>query len=416
MGFRSGIFAVGMETVSYLGCCFILYLLYEVLAVLYRLFLSPIAKFPGSKLTAATSWVETYYDVFKGGQFTHQIEIWHRQYGALECNLFPKTEVRGLTHETAGPIIRISPTEIHVADPDFYDVAYASSAPFDKIPRWRDRFGLPTAVQSTVHHDLHRSRRTALNPFFSKKQINAFSPYIQQCADKVCDRLLHEYRGTDKVLSMTDVYATFATDIIFYYTFAWNYDFMSFPNFIAPFTESIKELALSIHVAGHFPWFLALLQSAPDSVVSVLNPAMRPVFRFQNVSKKLPSKHVENPCLTRKSQEVKNQVIQIKEGKNEAYKSVEHKTVFSDLLASDLPPQEKSVTRLQQEAAGIVGAAIETTKTTLTLATFYVLNDSTILKNLKEELERAIPDLSKLPTLAELEQLPYLTAVIQEGT
>ena len=47
----------------------------------YRLYLSPIAHFPGSKLTAATGWYETYLDVFKGGQFTFQLEKWHQQYG-----------------------------------------------------------------------------------------------------------------------------------------------------------------------------------------------------------------------------------------------------------------------------------------------------------------------------------------------
>ena len=53
------------------------------LLLVYRLLLSPIACFPGSKLTAVTGWYETYLDVFKGGQFTFQIEKWHEKYGQL---------------------------------------------------------------------------------------------------------------------------------------------------------------------------------------------------------------------------------------------------------------------------------------------------------------------------------------------
>ena len=64
-----------------LACLFIIYFVYLLAVTLYRLYLSPIAHFPGSKLTAVTGWYETYLDVFRGGQFTFQIERWHQQYG-----------------------------------------------------------------------------------------------------------------------------------------------------------------------------------------------------------------------------------------------------------------------------------------------------------------------------------------------
>ena len=54
---------------------------YFLFLVIYRLYFSPIAGFPGSKLTAVTGWYETYLDVVKGGQFTYQIEQWHMKYG-----------------------------------------------------------------------------------------------------------------------------------------------------------------------------------------------------------------------------------------------------------------------------------------------------------------------------------------------
>ena len=57
------------------------FVLYLIGLVVYRLFLSPIANIPGSKLAAATGWYETYYDVYKGGKFIFEIEKWHQQYG-----------------------------------------------------------------------------------------------------------------------------------------------------------------------------------------------------------------------------------------------------------------------------------------------------------------------------------------------
>lgn len=183
-----------------------------------------------------------------------------------------------------GPIIRINPTEVHIADPNFYDVAYSSSLAINKLEALRDRFGLPTSLQSTVDHTVHHRRRVALNPYFSKKQINAFSPRIQQCAERLCNRLLREYKGTNRIVTLNDAWAAYAADIVFFYCFGWSYDFLNYPDFVAPFTNSIVELTSSLHVATHFPWFLKLLQSLPNFAVGIINPAMIPVFQFERVS------------------------------------------------------------------------------------------------------------------------------------
>ena len=50
---------------------------------LYRLVLSPLAKVPGPKLAALTSWYECYYDAFKPGQYVFKIKELHEQYGML---------------------------------------------------------------------------------------------------------------------------------------------------------------------------------------------------------------------------------------------------------------------------------------------------------------------------------------------
>jgi len=54
---------------------------YSVYHVIYNLFFSPIAGFPGSKLAAATGWVEFYYDYFKQGAYIYEIEKMHQKYG-----------------------------------------------------------------------------------------------------------------------------------------------------------------------------------------------------------------------------------------------------------------------------------------------------------------------------------------------
>lgn len=48
---------------------------------LYRLYFSPLANIPGDRLAAISGWVETYYDVFKGGHLIFKLADWHAKYG-----------------------------------------------------------------------------------------------------------------------------------------------------------------------------------------------------------------------------------------------------------------------------------------------------------------------------------------------
>lgn len=68
---------------SLLAATFSAWLCYMLSLVVYRLYLSPLAKFPGPKLAALTSWYEIYYNIFKkgGGQYIFKIKQMHEQYG-----------------------------------------------------------------------------------------------------------------------------------------------------------------------------------------------------------------------------------------------------------------------------------------------------------------------------------------------
>jgi cytochrome P450 len=87
-------------------------------------------------------------------------------------------------------------------------------------------------------------------------------------------------------------------------------------------------------------------------------------------------------------------------------------TMFTTIMDSNLPPSEKATERLADEAAGVVGAALETTKWAVSVIMVYVLSDPTILKNLQQELHDAN---AGQMSITELEKLPYLMAVIEEG-
>ena len=69
---RGAVLAGGFLIVSFL---------YFSALVVYRLYFSPLSKFPGPKLAAATYLFEGYYDVVKRGKYIFKIRDLHAEYG-----------------------------------------------------------------------------------------------------------------------------------------------------------------------------------------------------------------------------------------------------------------------------------------------------------------------------------------------
>ena len=74
-------FSSGLTLQQTIGVAFGTLVVYAATLVVYRLYLSPLSKFPGPRLAASTFWYEFYYDVVKLGQYTWKIGELHKQYG-----------------------------------------------------------------------------------------------------------------------------------------------------------------------------------------------------------------------------------------------------------------------------------------------------------------------------------------------
>jgi hypothetical protein len=168
----------------------VLTLLYFIYGIIYRLYLSPIAKIPGPNLAAATGWFEFYHDIIHYGRYIFKIMDLQREYG---------------------PIIRISPYEINIADPDFYDTLYSSSLATRKY-RWSwytAGLGLPDSTLGTVEQALHRRRRAALSPFFSKQNVRKLQPVVEERVVTVASRL-EQLAATGEIVPINLAFSAFS--------------------------------------------------------------------------------------------------------------------------------------------------------------------------------------------------------------
>ncbi|EKG12713.1 Cytochrome P450 [Macrophomina phaseolina MS6] len=350
-------------------------LTYGLALVAYRLFLHPLAHFPGPKLAAATLWYEFYHDVVRNGQYTFEIRRMHEIYG---------------------PIVRISPHELHVNDPSYVDKLYvAGGKKRHKYEYFVRQFGIPDSCFSTVDHDLHRLRRGAMNRFFSKASVTRLEPLIRDTVAKLCAQI-ETYAGTGEPAKLNSAFSCMTTDIVTEYAFARSYNFLSAREFEPNFHKAITAGSDMGPLIKQLPWVLSLMRCLPRQAVARLNPAMAVYLNFQQDMRKQIAEIQSKPVSERKG------------GRTDA-------TIFHELLEGNLPDREKTLERLWQEGQIIVGAGTETTAWTLSATIFYLLWEPATMERLCKELEGAMPDPVELPSLQRLEQLPYLSAVISEG-
>ncbi|KAF7950062.1 hypothetical protein EAE96_007363 [Botrytis aclada] len=360
-----------LERISPLILLMIFWAVYVVVLGVYRVYFSPISDFPGPKLAALTTWYQGYYDIWLKGQYIWRIEEMHKQYG---------------------PVVRINPHELHFNDPNFINDIFAGTQQRRDKFKWTPRMlTIPQSTVSTLPHDLHRKRRAAMSAYFSKNNVRRLEPIIQETLKQFLSRL-EICRKSGEVMPLANALKAATADIITAYSFGQSANYIDREDYNASFFRAIDSLLSFAHLFTHIGWLHYLLESLPRKVAAVFNPGLTSLYIMED--------------------QWESQINDLKSSKSS---DVMTNTIFSGMLESDLPESEKSASRLRQEAHLLMLAGTDTTATTLMNLTFHLLSNQHMLARLKSELEIAMPDPDLPPTCAQVESLPYLTAVIQEG-
>lgn len=358
-------------------------LLYIPLLAYYRLYLHPIAKFPGPKLAAFTRYYEAYYDVFRGGQYTFKIAEMHRKYG---------------------PIIRISPHELHISDPAFYKQLYSHNARWDKYDWAVEAFGAPTATLHTVDFYQHKRRRAALNPFFSKANVIHKYHVIETMVNKFCHRLRTQPKGT--VINLGNAISALTRDIATEILIGGSFNHLDVEDFHADLATLQQNAGEVWRTTKHIRWFGLLTQSIPRSIIDKFGDK-----GLKNFLSYLDAMANITANILSQTESVDANIPLVKG-------DTAH-TIVHQILASDLPPSEKTLDHLAHEVITLTSAGMETTAYSLRVTIYHLFKNPNILGRLREELASSNIELSDAEIgstgLAALEALPYLNAVLMEG-
>lgn len=188
-------------------------------------------------------------------------------------------------------------------------------------------------------------------------------------------------------------------DIISDLAFADDRRYIDKPDFELEWKHTVIGAMEAGALNRQFPWLAAVVQVLPLSVVGLISPPLAYLMRWEE-------------DMVAQVKPILAHTDEISRGLSTSHTT----TIFHELRDNpDLPPEEKTIQRLTDEAEILIGAGSETTAQALTRIFFYLKHVPAALARLREELDAAIPNAAVIPSWGELQKLPYLTAVIREG-
>ncbi|KAK1993525.1 cytochrome P450 [Colletotrichum falcatum] len=284
-------------------------------------------------------------------------------------------------HQRYGPIVRISPTEVAVADPEGFVAIHKIGAGFLKGPWYASiNLGTEPGLFAMIDPKQHAKRRRLFARAFTSASLRQnWGLVVREKAEKAVERIKTDaLNGTADLLKW---WTLMTTDVIAHLSFG----------------ESFEMLEL-----GEKNEYINALQS-----IFVMTAVLHELPLLYRLARLLPFKSIQNVLAAQDTVE------------NHAVKAVTNlrrngpsANLFGYMLAESEAQEKSDLTadHIKAEAGNLIVAGSDTTSVTLTYLVWAVLKKP----DLQARLEAELVDIGDDFDDATLERLPLLNAVIEE--
>ena len=353
--------------------------LYLISIAVYRLYLHPLAKYPGPL----------------SGRITQAYDVYHAYRGSKHINFLH-------LHEKYGTVVRYSPNSLSINDPAALKVIYGHGANVQKSPGFYFGFrAAPTAISTLLATEKthHARKRRIMGQAFSDNAMRGLETYVLDNVNVFMSRIetsveLAKARGacwSEKMdMGKWNNYLVFDImgDLVFGKSFG---------------TLGEKpENRNAIHMLGRAArrnYTVAAMPSLYKMGLEKYLPPFRGLWldRLQYLAFG------------------KGQVMQRMQDKS--FGETGRKDIFSYLLTAKDPETGVGMPKgeLFMEGNTLIVAGSDTSSTTLSATLFYVLQNPACLQRLAEEVRTAFASEDEICTGPKMQSCSYLRACIDEA-
>ncbi|KAJ3953216.1 hypothetical protein N0V92_010327 [Colletotrichum tropicale] len=348
--------------------------LYAVGLVAYRLLFHPLRNIPGPWYAAATYWYEFYQDVILDGHYIKDYPKLHAKYG---------------------PVVRVSPSRVHVYNPEYFKEVYGNGTKYTKDPDFfQSGGGIKYSIIMLIDPEAHKQRRNTVKSIFSPKQMDQLAPVVLDVVKRAMARAQRSFEKGEAI-SMQPFWQAVTVDTIMPVLFDRSMNLVDQDEEFPPFLDIMEKFAENFLVTKHFPFLIHLAMAIPMSIAQKLLPGYAQ-FRHQ--------------C----SEWI--QEIEDKQNAGIDTASDGRSTYFDTLLSTKNTKMYHKLSRevLVDEALALCFAGTDTTSFGLTFGTYYLLRHPGKLEKVLKELKTVGTNSEGLYEYRDISSLPYLSATIKE--
>ncbi|KIW26376.1 uncharacterized protein PV07_09476 [Cladophialophora immunda] len=346
--------------------------------IIYRLTLHPLARFPGPKIAAITNLYAVNHDLISKDSLVKHLKALHDKYG---------------------PIVRVRPNELHIFDWDAYRTVFKAGSDFNRPREFYNAPQVEGCFLNVSDGRVAKPHRDLFVQAFSKAQINGLEPLIHEKIAHFLHRLKVE-ADQNRTIDLDLALNCLTADVTMYYCYQMSLGLLDAPNFRPNLIVELHEFAPIVPFFWYFPTIgnimnKVIFSGLPHSVVKACFPAAASAKDMMAQCRALISSLAQAPA---NSKEVTS-------------------SIFRTALNPDREKGQYIATpnELAADAVLMFLAGTDTTAHALTFGIWGMIKRPELWNRLREEVIAVLPDTKSLASLRDLENLPFLRAVIKES-
>ena len=176
------------------------------------------------------------------------------------------------SHQRLGPLIRISPYELHVNDANFYEKLYRQDGHWDKYDWSYDAFGAPSSTICTTDHNLHKRRRAPLNTYFAKARVANRQDILRLRVNKLQARI-DTAAASESTFNLGAALSALTTDVATEYIIGKSYDSLDHTDFNQNLMHMLQSSGGMWRMTKHVRFLGPMLKTMPLSLLERIGDA-----------------------------------------------------------------------------------------------------------------------------------------------
>jgi len=138
------------------------------------------------------------------------------------------------------------------------------------------------SIGGTCGHEIHKARRAALTPFFSKPGVSKMESFVATKVEQLC-KTLEEYRNRGEPISLSDMYFALSQDVVKQYGFGYNEDLLGDSQRAAVARENLNAFMFNTHFNVYFGWMNLPMLLLPQKTIKAIAPGLDEFMQFKKV-------------------------------------------------------------------------------------------------------------------------------------